>query len=241
MEDKYNLTRQECIELAKRNIVDNIYSSAKIEGIAVTFPQTMEIFEGRTVAGMSIDDTNKINNMKHAWQFLFDSIDYPLDFLYLRQLNKIVNQFLMSDAGMLRNYDVRIGGTSWKPDMPDEDAIKQDIAEIMNMECVTAKAVSIMLYVMRAQIFSDGNKRVAQLAANQILIQNSKGYLRIPPELKEHFFELLIKYYESGNGDTIGAFICDKCIEGKTVARELVQEPLNEDMFITNKDRGGRL
>ena len=238
MADKFNLTRQECVELAKRNIVDNIYSSAQIEGIAVTFPETYQLFEGRTINGLSIDDTNKINNLKHAWEFLFDSIDYPLDFKYLRQLNKIINTALMTDAGNLRNYGVTIGGTSWKPDIPDEETIKADISELMSISCVTERAIKVMLYVMRTQMFSDGNKRVAQLAANQILIENGKGYLRIPPELKTDFFEKLIKYYETGEDAPIKQFIEDTCIQGKVVERTLKEEPISEDMFTKPKKRG---
>ena len=36
---------------------------------------------------------------------------------------------------------------------------------------VTERAITIMLYIMRSQMFFDGNKRTAQLAANQIMIQ----------------------------------------------------------------------
>ena len=37
MNNKYNLTIEENIFLAKRNIVDNIYSNARIDGLNVTF------------------------------------------------------------------------------------------------------------------------------------------------------------------------------------------------------------
>ena len=38
MLDKYQLTLEENIFLAKRNIVDSIYKESKLEGIAITFP-----------------------------------------------------------------------------------------------------------------------------------------------------------------------------------------------------------
>lgn len=38
------MTIGENIFLAKRNIIDNIYKSARLEGIAVTFPQTEAIY-----------------------------------------------------------------------------------------------------------------------------------------------------------------------------------------------------
>lgn len=229
--DMFNLTSEECVELAKRNIVDCIYSSARIEGIAVTFPDTQQIYEGRTVANMSIDDVNKINNLKHAWQFVFDTIEYPLDLLYLRQLSKIVNTALMSDAGNIREYDVSIGGTDWKPDIPDTDAIKEDLQSLMRISCSTERAIKMMLYVMRTQMFSDGNKRVAQLAANQILIQNGKGFLRIPENKGGEFLNLLVKYYESNDDKEIAQFIFDTSICGKKLVKVQDQEPINEEMF----------
>lgn len=238
MNDIYNMTQEECVELAKRNIVDCIYSSARIEGIAVTFPDTQQIYEGRSVAGLSIDDINKVNNLKHAWQFVFDSLDYPLDILYLRQLNQIINTGLMSDAGNLRNYDVNIGGTSWKPEIPEKEQIINDLKRIMEMDCCTQKAIKMMLYIMRTQMFSDGNKRVAQLAANQILIQSGKGLLRIPVEKNNEFFELLVKYYETNQDERITEFLYQTSILGKKTVREIENEPINEEMF--KRKRHGR-
>lgn len=236
MEDLYEMSQKECIEIAKRNIVDCIYSSAKIEGIAVTFPDTQQIYDGRSVANLSIDDINKVNNLKHAWQFLFDSIDYPMDLLYLRQLNQIINTGLMSDAGQLRNYDVNIGGTAWKPELPDKEKIMADIEKIMKMTCCTEKALKMLLYVMRTQMFSDGNKRVAQLAANQILIQEGKGLLRIPVEKNVEFFNLLVDFYETNNDQKVMEFLYETSIIGKKKVTEIELEPIREDLFI-RKDK----
>ena len=46
MEDKYKMTLEENIFVAKRNIVDSIWKSANLEGIAVTYPQIETIFKG---------------------------------------------------------------------------------------------------------------------------------------------------------------------------------------------------
>ena len=40
MENKFNLTREQNIFVAKRNIVDYIWKSANLEGIGVTYPET---------------------------------------------------------------------------------------------------------------------------------------------------------------------------------------------------------
>ena len=45
MENKFNLTREQNIFVAKRNIVDYIWKSANLEGIGVTYPETQAIYD----------------------------------------------------------------------------------------------------------------------------------------------------------------------------------------------------
>ena len=40
IEDKYNMTQEQNIFYAKRNIVDSMWKSANLEGIAITFSET---------------------------------------------------------------------------------------------------------------------------------------------------------------------------------------------------------
>ena len=54
--NKFSLSKDENIFLAKRNLIDNIYKSARLEGIAVTFPQTEAIFNGVNVSTLKVDD-----------------------------------------------------------------------------------------------------------------------------------------------------------------------------------------
>ena len=70
MDDKYNLTKEQNIFIAKRNIVDYIWKSANLEGIAVTYPDTQVIYDGGVVNGLAVDDIVVINNLKYAWKFI---------------------------------------------------------------------------------------------------------------------------------------------------------------------------
>ncbi|MCD8076993.1 MAG: Fic family protein [Lachnospiraceae bacterium] len=214
------MKREDNILLAKRNIVDSIYSESKLEGIAVTFPETQQIYEGRNVAGLSVEDIVKVNNLKHAWQFLLDTIDYPMDLRYIRQLNSEVGAGIVYDAGRVRTASVRITGTDWIPEIPDYEAAEAKIREIMESSLSwTEKAMDVMLYVMRSQLFFDGNKRTAQLAANQILIQNGKGLIHIPVERQKEFLNMLVDYYESGKGQKIKKFLYEASVEGIEASR----------------------
>ena len=67
MKPKYTITVKENIFMAKRNLVDYIWKSANLEGIAVTYPDTETIFNGVSVPNMRVDDIIAINNLKRAW------------------------------------------------------------------------------------------------------------------------------------------------------------------------------
>ena len=71
-----------------------------------------------------------------------------------------------------------------------------------------------MLYLMRKQIFLDGNKRTAMLIANKIMIENGCGIISIPINKQPEFYKLLIKYYETNNNEEIKKYIYDYCIDG---------------------------
>ena len=76
MKAKFNMTVEENIFIAKRNIVDYMWKSARLEGISVTYPDTEAIYNGLTVQGVSVKDTVAINNLKHSWSFLLENVDY---------------------------------------------------------------------------------------------------------------------------------------------------------------------
>ena len=118
--------------------------------------------------------------------------------------------------GRIRTTPVNIGGTTWKPSFPIESKIKEELEEILNgeYESKTELAIVCMLYVMRKQMFIDGNKRVAMLFANKIMIDNGCGIISISQELQSLFYEKLIKYYETGEMDELKKWIYDNCIDG---------------------------
>lgn len=123
--------RRTAVELAKRLLVDLIWRTAKIEVDGVTFPDTQEIFDGRAPEGMSVDDIVTVNNIKRAWRFLLDNIDYPVDWQYIREYNRIIGEGRVRDAGRLREYGVRIGGTGWVPEIPTVESPQERVRGIL--------------------------------------------------------------------------------------------------------------
>ena len=218
MKDKFKLTRGENVFIAKRNIVDYIWKSANLEGIGVTYPETQVIYDNGIVNGLKVDDIIAINNLKYAWNFILENEDINYDYNVLCYIHKLVADKLVPSTvlGRIRTTPVNIGGTTWKPSFPIESKIKEELEEILNgeYESKTELAIVCMLYVMRKQMFIDGNKRVAMLFANKIMIDNGCGIISISQELQSLFYEKLIKYYETGEMDELKKWIYDNCIDG---------------------------
>ena len=215
MKNKFKLTQEQNIFVAKRNIVDYIYKSAKLEGIHVTFPETQAIFEGIGVNGVKVDDIIKINNLKRTWQFMLDTLDKLTDFDYLCRLNMIIgSEGSIYGAGKIRAYDVRISGTNWQPQIPFEYDVRNEMADILQIESETEKAITLMLWGMRRQIFIDGNKRTSMMIANKEMINYGCGIISIPDDKIKPFYKLLITFYETNDMKEIKNFVYENCIDG---------------------------
>ena len=216
-EDKYKMTIEQNIFVAKRNIVDYIWKSAKLEGLSVTYPQTDVIFNGMSAQGVPVNDIIIINNLKHAWDLVLSTTDYETDLRLACQINKLIGgENLVFNAGYVRLVDVKIGGTTWKPELPDEYKCKEDIEKILsnNSSTHTERAIDLTLYLMRGQLFHDGNKRTAMLLANHYMITHGVGIVSIPIEKLEDFKHLLVGFYETGNTKEMKDFIYNECIDG---------------------------
>ena len=202
------------IDFAKRHLVDTIYKQAILEGVATTFADTESIIEGGKVNNMTSEDILKIVNLKHAWEFILNKnvILSDTNFALLCEINKMVEEGFYYTAGKVRNTPVTIGGTTWKPDLPIESVIKEELEEIFSKELDDIdRAIELLLYTMKKQVFIDGNKRTAVIYSNHYLISKGKGIIAIPVELTKKFKDLLIPYYEGRDEKEIKKFIKEKC------------------------------
>ena len=213
--DRFNMIKESNIFLAKKNIIDLIWKSCHIEGINITFSETQRIYNGGNIARLRVDEIQTINNLKHAWNYLLNSLDNTDDINFIKSINSLIGSNLIDRAGEIRIYEVKMGGTNWKPEIPDENKVKENLVAIKeNSVSITDEAITKMLYLMKTQFFNDGNKRTSMLLANKILISNGKGILSVPIELDVEFGELLINYYETNDMEKIKRFFYDNCLDG---------------------------
>ncbi len=199
------------VEMAKRLLVDSIWKSANLEGLGTTFPKTEAILANAPTTTKT-EEVLFVINMKRAWQFLLDNLTYDNCIMLLREFDKIVGELLFSYAGEIRTIPVQIGGTPWEPEMPHTGIIIESLQDIEQIEDTEEKALKYFCYIARTQMFIDGNKRVAQLMANKVLIEHNIGIFQIPLEKLEEFKGMLIDFYESGDDRELISFMKKYCI-----------------------------
>lgn len=214
MKDKFNLTLEENVFLAKKQLISSIYMGAKIEGLNVTFPETQTILEGVNVPNVKLDEINTILNLRDAWKYVLDNIKEEISLDFILKINSYVSRNESLSWGVLRTGNVGISGTDYIPKIPEEQEVKQEIEKILAIPNITLRSIKYMLYGMRNQLFWDGNKRTSMIIANKIMIMNGKGIILIKDENLLEFNKLLTDYYTNGLDSEIIGFLYNKCIYG---------------------------
>lgn len=215
MKNKYNMTKEDNIFFAKRKLVDNIYKSANLEGIAVTFADTYSFMNNVNNGKISIDDMLKLKGLKDAWEYTLNNIDCELTIDYIKKIHfEICKGQNIEPLGEFRNKGVGITGTSWRPKLPSECNYEDDLKRILSIPNELERCITLFCFIQRSQMFLDGNKRVANLVANKEMIRTGQGIISVPIEKIGEYFTKLIKYYETNDISDIKLWIYDNCIDG---------------------------
>jgi len=203
------------IDFVRRHLVDTVYKLAVLEGIATTYANTEAILGGGKINNMMASDVQKILNLKNAWEYILseDIILSKLDLDIISNVNRHIESGFYYNAGKVRSIPVSISGTTYAPPLPIASVIREELAEILGKDASCEDiTILLMLYLMKRQIFIDGNKRTAVISANHLFISRGLGLIAIPSEKTEEYKTLLIEYYEGKDPKTIIKFIKDKCI-----------------------------
>lgn len=218
--NKYNLTQEENLFLAKKMLVENIYNQARMENINITFPDTKTIIDGMSVSGLKTDDVQKVLNLRNAWKFVLDDISVPFNLSYIQQIHRIIayGELLPGMLGTLRTGEAGIGGSFYPPKVPEENTVTELIDTILTTDrSETEKALDYFLTACRSQFFWDGNKRTASICMNKLMIQAGVGIMIVQEKQLRRFNKLMIDFYETADRQKIKRFLYDHCIYGLTV------------------------
>lgn len=87
MKDKYNMSLEDNIFFAKRKLVDNIYKSANLEGIAVTFTDTYAFMNNVNTGNISVDDMLKLKGLKDGWEYVINHVNEELTIDFIKKIH----------------------------------------------------------------------------------------------------------------------------------------------------------
>lgn len=212
--DKYNLSREESLFLAKKKWDENVYCGMKMENRAVTFPQTKTILDGVNVPSVRLDDIQAILNMRDAWRYLLQTADSPVTVEYMCELNGYIARNEALEWGKLRSGSVSISGTDYLPPVPRRERVEAELSEIVSGGTTTERALNVFAWGVRGQFFWDGNKRTSMTLANKILVSGGAGILTVSDRHMERFNTLLCEYYDSGESGALREFLYENSIIG---------------------------
>lgn len=130
-QDRFSLTPEESIFLAKKKWDENVYCGMRMENRAVTFPQTKTILDGVNVPDVQLDDIQAILNMRDVWRYLLSTVDQPVTLEYLCTLNGYIARNEALVWGELRTGRVGISGTDYLPPLPSQETAERELSEIL--------------------------------------------------------------------------------------------------------------
>lgn len=217
--DRFQLTPEQSLFLAKKKWDENVYCGMKMENRAVTFPQTQTILNGVNVPNVQLDDIQAILNMRDAWKFLLNTVSEKVTFEYWCKLNEYIARNEALEWGKLRTGSIGISGTDYEPPIPTKEKTIEELENILSAPDASAtdKALEAFVWGARGQFFWDGNKRTSLMLANKILISSGSGIMTITDKYMEQFNVLLLNYYNTGESEELKQFLYENAIQGMTI------------------------
>lgn len=190
--DKYHLSRKESVYLLKKNIVELVYNAGKFEGLDTTLLQTEEIIKYNRANNVAVDDVLTVVNLKRGFELLLNDVQEPL-----LETSKRINRIAAAEDALFPG-EIRTGGVEvstiqgrYVPPLLTETEVYDQFNKIMDQNISeTEKALRLFLFIAKNQIFWDGNKRTALIAANSIMFNHGAGLVSIP-EIKFRRFKIM--------------------------------------------------
>ena len=184
--------------------IDLSWKSSQIEGNTYSLLETERLLkEKQTAEGKTKEEAIMLLNHKDALDFIVANPDY-LEELTISHIEDI-HSLLIKDLGVDRNIRTRrvgITGTNYRPidnEFQIREALQQMCDLINSHSNVFEKALFALLLLSYIQAFDDGNKRIARMTSNAILIAN--GYCPISFRTVDSidYKKAMLLFYEQNN------------------------------------------
>lgn len=203
------ITKDNYIEYFKNNMDTLVYGGVRLEGYIATLGDTRDVINGRIPEHLDAKTIKIIQNIYRAWKFIFNYFDIGDDIRYPRVIKefhsilaKDVADYVKENSyiGKLRDFEVSIGKSSYKPPVMLGNQFEEDLSRLLNTEDTIDGILYVYIHLMRQQYFANTNKRTAYLFTNLLLLVGNHGYLLSLPVSKESiqtFMGKVLEFYEN--------------------------------------------
>jgi hypothetical protein len=135
------MQREENVFLAKKLFSELVYNTAYIEGCNLTFPQTLTILQMGIIDSASVDDIQKVLNLRDAWKHLINTLDTSLNLDFICKLNEYVSRNESLNWGVLREGRVGISGSEYVPPVPEKKTFSREIYNIFDYNNTVSSSI----------------------------------------------------------------------------------------------------
>jgi len=184
--------------------IDLSWKSSQIEGNTYSLLETEKLLkEKKTASGKTKEEAIMLLNHKDALDFIVAHPDY-MEHLTIAHIEDI-HSLLIKELGVdrkIRTRRVGITGTNYRP-IDNEFQIRkalQQTCDLVNARSnIFEKALFVLVLLSYIQAFNDGNKRIARITSNAILIAN--GYCPISFRTVDSvdYKKAMLLFYEQNN------------------------------------------
>lgn len=216
--DKFAMSRDGEDILVEKNFAQLVYLAGKFAGLSTTLLDTQAILADLSGTQAKPSEIRTILNLRDAYHYAM-SLQYisEVSFAALLKINLFVIGAGASGAGQIRVQPVVVPLTDmmYQPAIPDETQVKREFADLVQSEATTTdKAITLLLWLSRAQLFLDGNKRTAIIAANALMFADRRGLLAVPENKLAEYLQRLQQYYKNGDTANLKHWLYDTAIFG---------------------------
>jgi Fic family protein len=190
-------------QIFNRLLIDLSYNSSRLEGNTYSLIDTQRlVLEGASAEGKLDEEKIMILNHKEAIRYMVDNASR----LEVTEQTICTLHYLLSEglvdaryAGKIRDYGVRIGGSTY---VPFEDKrqlqtrLEAIIAKAAVIENPYEQSLFLLIHISYLQAFSDVNKRTARLCANIPLIKSNLVPLSFNDVERNDYASSMIAIYE---------------------------------------------
>ncbi len=190
-------------QIFNRLLIDLSYNSSRLEGNTYSLLDTERLlFHGDSAEGKLDEEKVMILNHKEAIRYLVDNAPR----LEVSRNIICTLHYLLADglvepqyAGKVRDYGVRIGGSTYIP-FEDPKRLQLQLDKVAEKAAVISdpfeQSVFMLVHISYLQAFADVNKRTARLAANIPLITGNLVPLAFSDVVVKDYMSAMIAIYE---------------------------------------------